>query len=918
MKRQTLTVGLMAVLATSALGQAKLTGIQTNQVGDGLQIVINGEGLSNPRVIRVMHNTSYIVEFNAHLIGKPVTQRVDKAGVQFVQYGWYRAKPPIVRVHVKVAEGVNPVLSQQGGNYVITVGTDALATPADTITEKAGPSIKDLHSQDLDAMKTAEAELKGTATGTTSVEKPFKDAAGTVTAAQATVTAPQTTAPRGNIGTLPAVQPERPVIASQAADTGRQQNFAQKVSLDFVGTDVVQILKALMIQAGVNIVTSPDVSPAEKPTKLTISLNNVELESALSYVTAMAGLRYARVGQTYVVTPAATFSSAMRQIMERSSENYQTKVINLISGEAAKIKETTLKAMPADGRNGFYEIIVPGQNEEMAMVMPNSQTSGAQPEGDGGQQNTQQPQGAPGQQNPNARGRAYYLMIVGDPARLGAVEAYVRQLDMDIARSFSLSRNQGTSTVAVPIQSGQTEKIKTMIEKLLSDNPRSRDYSITETSVKELDQSEQATKFLLMIGPESELETLRSFAVALDKELCKPLGINYENDPAAMVKDYEIVELQYVEPVVAAQDLKGRFKDLWVTVVPDAATPGLLGQGESKKEEAPTDAGGAGGKAPEGQKSELKKELGREPMRLMLRGTRATIEEAKKYIALVDVAPRQIAIELRVMEMTKEDAMRVGIDWSILAGGRANLFHLNQGLGDSSSTPGTFNTTTNFGQKTNGVDGKPFFENVSTLATLDQISNSRNLIARPNALVTHGRETKLFVGDTIRYVKQVQSTQSGITVITDELQVGSLFNIKAKIGAAGKIALDLTQNFSILTAFTPVPGGGQLPQTSDRTSNMFVNMQSGETIAIGGLILDNDRKTYGGIPVLRDLPVIGKIFGRTNNQRVRTEIVFFLTAVEVNAENRATAASPATSLQRSPDPMGDYKKSKSLGKGNYN
>ena len=60
-------------------------------------------------------------------------------------------------------------------------------------------------------------------------------------------------------------------------------------------------------------------------------------------------------------------------------------------------------------------------------------------------------------------------------------------------------------------------------------------------------------------------------------------------------------------------------------------------------------------------------ELDSPPMRLILRGSKAQIEDGLKYLTKVDVAPKQIAIEMRVMELSKEDAMNLGIDWSILS-----------------------------------------------------------------------------------------------------------------------------------------------------------------------------------------------------------------------------------------------------------
>src|SRR5689334_17250123 len=148
MQRHTLTVGLVALLAGSALGQGKLTGIETIKAGDGLQIVIKGEGLTNPRIIRSM-GTSYIVEFNAKMIGKARTEQVNTAGVDYVRCVWYRPKPPIVRVQVKSQRGIEPNLIQSDGIWIINVGTTGQAT---TMATTGVVSTKSLKEQDEDAM----------------------------------------------------------------------------------------------------------------------------------------------------------------------------------------------------------------------------------------------------------------------------------------------------------------------------------------------------------------------------------------------------------------------------------------------------------------------------------------------------------------------------------------------------------------------------------------------------------------------------------------------------------------------------------------------------------------------------------------------------------------------------------------------
>ena len=112
-----------------------------------------------------------------------------------------------------------------------------------------------------------------------------------------------------------------------------------------------------------------------------------------------------------------------------------------------------------------------------------------------------------------------------------------------------------------------------------------------------------------------------------------------------------------------------------------------------------------------------------------------------------------------------------------------------------------------------------------------------------------------------------------------------------RCGDDGNITLDMQPTVSFLTGFDIVgPSGAQvkLPQTSERIAQSTMSIKSGETIAIGGLIQDQDRKTSTGIPILMNLPIIGKLFRSTNNQRDRTELVIFITAKEIEGPAMAS------------------------------
>lgn len=890
-----LSAALLLVGATAALAETNIKSVSATKTDDGgYSIVIKGENLAKPTVLRTLGGKVYIAEFDGWLRTARGKRTVGHAGVESFQYGWYSAKPPKVRFAVRLKDAaIEPSILETDGGWTIKIGGEAVATPKKAaILLDPKPVAADTKSLVPDLPYPAETHPIPRA-GSVAVKEKALEISSPIIEVNGRPVNPEFW---GTVG-----QGQTQI---KGARTGLPLSSRALVSLDFVGTDIIQILKALSIQSNVNIVSAPEVSPADNPTKLTVSLAAVTLDEALGYITAISGLRFAKVDSTYIVVPRERFHEAMSSVMERMGRRTETKVVSLSSGEASKIKDATLRALPQDGQHGYYDIIVPQRNAIPGVTPP--------PTGEG---EKKEGQNVPDSSKQQPAEKAYYLMIVGDSERIEQVGDYVTQLDAKIVDSTSFENRGRKSSSVIPVQSGETGRIKQMLDRLIAEHPRGSEFAVTESILEGATKGEAQTMALLLFGPEEDLARMEEWARALDKDICAIIGKPYETQDGGLSKEWEVVELDHVEPTMLEMDLKMRFKGLQVSLMPDAVSPGLQGKTSvSDQNSGATGAGnggqGAAGDGGQEQATESTKEertiTGREPMRIVLRGTRAMINEAKSYIAMVDQAPAQVALELRVMELTKEDAIRIGIDWNALTSGSLSSIRFNQGLGDSPATAGTVGSDLTF----NGGSGSASF-----LATLDQLNNGRNLIARPNALVSDGREANLFVGDTVRYIKSIQATQNGTTVETGEVNVGVTFDAAVRIGANGNVALSLNQNFSILTGFTPVPGGGELPQTSDRSTNMFVNLKSGETLAIGGLILEQDRRSVSGIPLLKDLPIIGYLFSRTNKSKAKTEIVFFLTANVVDSDSRADAANPGANANVTPDPIGDYIKTRKGPKG---
>lgn len=251
---------------------------------------------------------------------------------------------------------------------------------------------------------------------------------------------------------------------------------------------------------------------------------------------------------------------------------------------------------------------------------------------------------------------------------------------------------------------------------------------------------------------------------------------------------------------------------------------------------------------------------------LILTGPRAAVERAKEALARIDTAPPQVLIEAKVVEVSTDVDNTLGVLWDF-SGTKAN-FTL-----DTPNPPdrGNFGTIV-FGRLTRDAIGIG--------AKLDALfkDNKARLLANPKLLVLNAKQAQIFIGDEVRYIESVQSTQNGVSVTTGKVNVGIQLNVVAKTNPEGDITLQIHPEVSLITGFLKTPVGGEIPQVSRRFADSAVRLRSGETLVIGGLISQRDLKLVQKVPLLGDLPILGYLFKQTNTKRSNSEIMVFLTA----------------------------------------
>ncbi|MBX7132254.1 MAG: hypothetical protein K1X67_06210 [Fimbriimonadaceae bacterium] len=852
--RYALIAAAALCLVAGAYAQ-KLKNVEISRQGSQVEIRIEGEGLKKPLVKSAFGGKSYTFDFNANFVGKDQTVPVSALGLDFIHVGALEGKTPRARVHLRFSRGVSmPEAIPAPYGWVVRLGQTAVAQkPAVTTQGKAAQTLKKVGT--APSVSSTAVASKPPAKPKTADTRPAKSAA-----------LPIKTKSTEKV----AVFPKKPPTLQ---DSDRAAQGERTVSLEFTNTEIVQIFKALSIQAGVNVVTSPDVTG-----KLTISLDKVTVKEALDLVCALSGLRYGKVGKTYIVTSAAKFAETMSQFSGQAEDASETRVVPIYSGQGAQIKAAILRTMPPGSGAGRYEINLPSEEITLQQVQQVGGTPGKAAGGGAGANDatTVATRGTSGDGSKDT-----YVVLIGPRNRLDMIESAVQKIDRQIAEAIGV-RVPDSSRIVQEIYEVKGGDAEALRKAFVGADPN-------KLSNVELVATPAGSRSKQIISIKGRINDVQQVMEALTQ-----IDSSDETDNS----EFLIYDVKYADPRALREEVINAVPGLRASIPPaSAGNPRLFQSGAAARgagelgvgaQQPPgsngAGAGGSGSAAiPEAgvrveQQGPLTNlsapyrdlEPSAQPMRLILRGSRSQLEAAQRYMTVVDIAPKQIALELRVMELSKEDALRAGIDWNIFTGGAVKILRLN-------NSQGTANT-----QPSNYVGVK--FRDGDVAASLDKIATKNNLIARPNLRAIDGRESELFVGEVIRYIVSITSGQNGPSVQTAELPIGVRLAVLPRIGGDGSITMDLRPRVSALKGFLDVPNGGQLPQTTERIAQNTVQVMSGDTIAIGGLIQDQDRKEASGVPLLMDLPLIGQLFRKTTNTRVRTEVVLFLTVRTIDAD----------------------------------
>ena len=235
------------------------------------------------------------------------------------------------------------------------------------------------------------------------------------------------------------------------------------------------------------------------------------------------------------------------------------------------------------------------------------------------------------------------------------------------------------------------------------------------------------------------------------------------------------------------------------------------------------------------------------------------LERMAAVLAEIDVPPRQVIIEARLIEARLSDDMSMGIDWSLVFSqnkGSGNLdlsgFASPAGMGSEG-----FFITWGEGDFTTALEMMEGVEELSTLAA-------------PRLLAIDGAEAEIIIGGQLgfRVVTYVENT---VMESVEFLDTGAQLRLTPTIAADGHVLMSISPELSDGKIEQGLPS----KTTTEVTTQVLV--EDGQTLFIGGLIREREELARKGIPLLMDIPLLGRLFGKTTKGTQKTEIVVLIT-----------------------------------------
>lgn len=239
---------------------------------------------------------------------------------------------------------------------------------------------------------------------------------------------------------------------------------------------------------------------------------------------------------------------------------------------------------------------------------------------------------------------------------------------------------------------------------------------------------------------------------------------------------------------------------------------------------------------------------------LLITATAAQHEEVRKVLATLDIRIQQVLIQVHAIEVNRSSLTELGLFDEI-----GGIFKL----------------------KLEG--GSILFKIADQALVLFQLRaliDQRNgrVLAAPRIATLDGNRASILLGDQFPVVQTVPGSTPGTTTQTVTfVPVGVKLEVTPRINTGGLMTVTIKPEVSSVVEIITTTQGTRAPRIATRSAETTLTVADGQSILLGGLISQEERRQTIKVPLLGDIPILGELFRFTTTDVRNTELIFLIT-----------------------------------------
>jgi type II secretory pathway component GspD/PulD (secretin) len=265
---------------------------------------------------------------------------------------------------------------------------------------------------------------------------------------------------------------------------------------------------------------------------------------------------------------------------------------------------------------------------------------------------------------------------------------------------------------------------------------------------------------------------------------------------------------------------------------------------------------------------------------MVVKGSANDLRRAEVLIRNLDIPPRQVMVEAKIIEVSLNESQSLGMNNSWTNPDNATQILQTKGLANSPTAAGA-----------TGLYYSITDQNITSLVESLATRTGFNILSSPKVMAMNEQKAEIITGSRLGYYVNTVTT-TGLVQNVEFMDVGTKLEITPSVKSDGMIVMDIHPEISEGSIVN------NLPQKNSTETTTQLIVKDGQTIIIGGLIRDTQKKEVKGIPMLMDIPLFGALVKRTEITSEKKEIIVLITPRIVNSKYIDEMQSKVVDMER--------------------